>query len=273
MAHYSSTLAWKIPWTEEPGGLQFTGSLRVGHEWATSLSLSCIGGENGNPHQCSCMENPRDWGAWWTAIYGVAQSPTRLKWLSSSSIDVCFWLFVTPWTVAHQAPLSMGILQAKILEWVAMSSSKESSQPRDATQVSGITDGFFTIWATREAHRCVFSSVQFSSVVQSCPTLQPHELQHSRPPCPSPTPGVYSNSCPSSRRCHPAISSSVVPFSSCPQSLPSVRVFSNESTLLMRWPKYWSFSFSISPSNEYPGLIPLMGVTITKSNFGTFLSL
>ena len=75
------------------------------------------------------------------------------------------------------------------------------------------------------------------------------------PPCPSPTPGVYPNSCPSSWWCHPAISSSVVPFSSCPQSLPSTRVFSNESALRMRWPKYWSFSFSISPSNEHPGLV------------------
>ena len=86
-------------------------------------------------------------------------------------------------------------------------------------------------------------------------SLQPHESQHARPPCPSPTPGVYSNSCPSSRWCHPAISSSVVPFSSCPPISPSIRVFSNESTLRMRWPKYWSFSFSVSPSNEHPGLI------------------
>ena len=75
-----------------------------------------------------------------------------------------------------------------------------------------------------------------------------------RPPCPSPTPGVHSNSRPLSRWYHPAISSSVVPFSSCPQSLPA-SVFSNESTLHMRWPKYWSFSFSIIPSKEHPGLI------------------
>ena len=63
-------------------------------------------------------------------------------------------------------------------------------------------------------------SVQFSFVAQSN-SLWPHESQHARPPCPSPTPGVYSNSCPSSRWCHPAISSSVIPFSSCPQSLPA----------------------------------------------------
>ena len=65
------------------------------------------------------------------------------------------------------------------------------------------------------------SPVQFSSVAQSCPTLRPHESQHARPPCPSPTPTVYSDSCPSSWWCHPAISSSVVPFSSCPQSPPT----------------------------------------------------
>ena len=98
-------------------------------------------------------------------------------------------------------------------------------------------------------------NVQFSRSVMS-DSLQPHESQHARPPCPSPSPGVHSDSCPSSPWCHSAISSSVVPFSSCPQSLPaSDRVFSNESTLRMRWPKYWSISFSISPSKEIPGLI------------------
>ena len=84
MAPHSSTLAWKILWTEEPGGLQSMGSLRVGHDWVTSLSLSCIGEGNGNPLQCSCLENPRDRGAWWAAVYGVTQSQTRLKRLSSS---------------------------------------------------------------------------------------------------------------------------------------------------------------------------------------------
>ena len=69
-----------------------------------------------------------------------------------------------------------------------------------------------------------FSSVQFSCSVVSN-SLRPHELQHARPPCPSPTPGVHSNSCPSSRWCHPAISTSVVPFSSCPQSLPASESF------------------------------------------------
>ena len=96
-------------------------------------------------------------------------------------------------------------------------------------------------------------SDQISRSVMS-DSLQPHESQHSRPPCPSPTPGVHSDSHPSSQWCHPAISSSIVPFSSCPQSLPASESFPM-STLRMRWPKYWSFSFSIIPSKEIPGLI------------------
>ena len=79
-------------------------------------------------------------------------------------------------------------------------------------------------------------------------SLWPHGLQHARFPCLSSTPGAYSNSCRSSWWCHPVISSSVIPFSSCLQFSPSIRVFSNESVLHIRWPKDWSFSFSISPS-------------------------
>ena len=66
---------------------------------------------------------------------------------------------------------------------------------------------------------------QISSVAQLCPTLQSHEPQHARPPCPSPTPGVHPNPCSLCRWCHPTISSSVVPFSSCPQSFPASRSF------------------------------------------------
>ena len=146
MAPHSSTLAWEIPWMEEPGRLQSMGSLRVGHDWATSLSLfpfmhwrrkwqptpvflpgesqgwgslvgcrlcghtesdttewlhfhfslSCIGKGNGNPLQCSCLENPRDGGAWWATVYGVAQSRTRLKRLSSSSSRVIHGILSLP---------------------------------------------------------------------------------------------------------------------------------------------------------------------------------
>ena len=87
-------------------------------------------------------------------------------------------------------------------------------------------------------------------------SLWPHELQDGRLPCPSPTPGVYPNSSPLSRWCHPTISS-CRPLILPPSIIPSIRGFSNESVLRIRWPKYWSFSFSfsISPSNEYSGLI------------------
>ena len=94
-------------------------------------------------------------------------------------------------------------------------------------------------------------SVQFSCSVVS-DSLQPHRLRHARPPCPSTTPGVYPNS---SWWCQPTVSSSVVPFSSCPQSLPASGTFQMSQPHPIRWPKYWSFSFNIIPSSEHPGLI------------------
>ena len=94
----------------------------------------------------------------------------------------------------------------------------------------------------------------FSHSVMS-DSLRPHELQHAKFPCPSPSPEVCSNSCPLSQRCHPTISSSAGFFSSRPEVFPSIRVFSNELALHIMWPKYWSFSFSNSPSNDYSRLI------------------
>ena len=93
MAPHSSTVAWEIPWMEEPGRLQSMGSVRVGptERLHFHFSLSCIGEVNGNPLQCSCLENPRDREAWWAAISGVAQSRTRLKRLSSSSSSNTIW--------------------------------------------------------------------------------------------------------------------------------------------------------------------------------------
>ena len=81
MAPHSSTLAWKIPWMEEPGGLQSMASLEsdMTERLHFHFSLACIGEGNGTPLQCSCLENSRDGGAWWAAVYGVAQSRTRLK--------------------------------------------------------------------------------------------------------------------------------------------------------------------------------------------------
>ena len=96
-------------------------------------------------------------------------------------------------------------------------------------------------------------SVQFSHSVMFN-SLRPHGLQHARLPCPSPTPGACSNSCPLSQWCHSTISSFIVPFSSCLQSFPASGSF-QMSVLRNSQPKDWNFSFSISPSNEYSGLI------------------
>ena len=89
MAPHSGTLAWKILWTEEPGRLQSMGRWRSDRtKWLHfHFSLSCIGEGNGNPFQCSCLENPRGGVVWWAAVYGVTHSWTRLKWLSSSNIQ------------------------------------------------------------------------------------------------------------------------------------------------------------------------------------------
>ena len=90
MAPHSSTLAWKLPWMEEPGRLQSMGSRRVGHgtrlrDFTFTFHFHALEKEMATHSQCSRLENPRDGGAWWAAICGVAQSQTRLKRLSSSS--------------------------------------------------------------------------------------------------------------------------------------------------------------------------------------------
>ena len=182
--------------------------------------------------------------------------------------------FVTAWTVVCHAPLSMGILQARILVWVAMPSSMGSSQPRDWTYVSHITGEFFAIWATKnpgvgslfflqgnfptqESNQDLMHSVQFGSV---------QSLSHVR---------LFVTPWITARQASLSITNSwsslrlksiksVMPSSHLilrrpllllPSIPPSIRVFSNELTLLMRWQKYWSISFNISPSNEHPGLI------------------
>ena len=102
-ATHSSTLAWKIPRTEEPGRCSPLGREEsdTTERLPFHFSFSCIGEGNGNPLRCSCLENLRDWGAWWAAVYGVAQGWTRLKWLSSSStakkITALTWVVIYLW--------------------------------------------------------------------------------------------------------------------------------------------------------------------------------
>ena len=113
----------------------------------------------------------------------------------------------------------------------------------------------FCLWIGVEKN--IFFLLQFSPSVMSN-SLWPHGLQHVRPPCVSPTPGVYWNSCPLSRWCHPANHLILChPLLLPPSIFLSIRVFSKESVLHIRWPKHWGFSFNISPPNEYSGLISL----------------
>ena len=130
---------------------------------------------------------------------------------------------------------------------------------------SNLTDFFPLVGQTATfpfATHLTIVSVQFSSVAHLCLTLC-DPMNRSTTGLPVHHQFPESTQCPSSRWCHPIISFSVVPFSSCPQSLPA-SVFSNESTLHVRWPKYWSFSFTICPSNEHPGLISLQSKGLSR---------
>ena len=149
-------------------------------------------------------------------------------------------------------------------KWYNNHLSLSSAFP-DVGKVSNSNDWLNTFFASQVIPNSVFltlfnltelltDGVQFSRSVVSG-SKQPYGWQHARLPCPSPTPGACSNSCPLSHWCHPTISSSVIPFSSHLQSFPASGSFPSESVLLIRWPQHWSFSFSISPSNEYSGLI------------------
>ena len=129
----------------------------------------------------------------------------------------------TPWTIAHQAPVSIGFSRQEYWSGLPFPSPGDLSdtgiKPRSPALQA---DSLLTELWRKPSIR--LSSVQFSHSVVS-DSLRPHESKHARPPCPSPTPRVHSNSCPLSQWCHPAISSSVVPFSSCPQSLPASESF------------------------------------------------
>ena len=127
MATHSSILAWRIPWMEEPGGLQSMGSQRVGHDWASS-------------HPFTSFHFLFKW--------------SEVKWVKWSEVKSLSHvrLSAIPWTVAYWAPPSMGFFQARILEWIAISFSRGTSRPRAWTQVSRVVSGCFTVWATREHH-------------------------------------------------------------------------------------------------------------------------
>ena len=165
-------------------------------------------------------------------------SVTKVSFTSSHPIWISFFPFLGVWKLSQLKQETEAIVRLNLFA--------------SYTSVTTILLGL-VLSSLKIILMYMFSSVQFSRSVVS-DSLRPHESQHARPPSPSPTPEVHSDSCPLSQWCHPAISSSVVSFSSCPQSLPA-SVLSNESTLRMRWPKYCSFSFSIIPPKEIPGLM------------------
>ena len=159
MAPDSSTLAWKIPWTEEP----------VGHDWVTSLSLSCIGEGNGNPLQCSCLENPRDGGAWWAAVYGVAQSQTQLKWLSSSSSNILLSM------VVQQRVVILEFSQEKMSARPSTASCRPKHFPNapPLNTTLGIRISIYDFWGTKtfslSHHTQTYSAYNTPTVPQGCP--------------------------------------------------------------------------------------------------------
>ena len=167
------------------------------------FSLSCIGEGNGNPLQCSCLENPRDGGAWWAAVYGVTQSWTRLNWLSSSnpSSGLRGSYVGIPTIDLHTQPLL----------WLCSHSvMSDSATPWIAARQASLS---FTIFQS-------FLKLMFIE-----PVILSNQLILCRP------------------------------LLLMPSVFPRIGVFSYESALRIGWPKYWSFSFSIRPSNEYSGLI------------------
>ena len=180
-------------------------------------------------------------------------------------------LFVTPWTTGVTRSLKSLLqhhnLKASILRNSAFCYGPALTSIHNYWKTIALAIGTFVGkvrsllfnmlfvkgFLPRSKHLLIYAYIYYCcSVAQSCLTLWPHGLQHTRLPWPSPSPWVCSNSCPLSQWCHPTISSSVVPFSSCPQSFPASGTFA-ESSLHIRWPKYWSFS--LSTSNAYSGLI------------------
>ena len=171
----------------------------------------------------------QDWTDSWGACKCTQLETSWVSHPSAKSLDCSL-----PGSSVHR------ILRERILQWDGMPFSRGPSWPRNQTRVSYISciGKWFCITSATWEAVIPFSSDQFSRSVMSN-SLQPHEPQHTRLPCPSPTPGVYPNSCPLSPWCHPTISSSVIPFSSCPQSFPASGLFQMSQ---ISWPKYWSSS-------------------------------
>ena len=215
MAPHSSTLAWQIPWTEEPGHCSPWGRTEsdTSERLHFHFSLSCIGEGNDNPLPCSCLENPRDRGAWWAAVSGVAQSWTRLKRLSSSSAysqevigsSLKVWCCSIPVIITTLLTTSNRETSCHMAsKWPSFRSFPEGLLCRTVWVIAK-TKPKSRIWKyyssqrwsqeiNQQVSKCNREGgtkpIQFSLLVMSS-SLRPHGLQHARLPCPSPTPGVH----------------------------------------------------------------------------------
>ena len=222
MATHSSILAWRIPWTEEPGGLQSMGSQRVTSwvSWSFQIILSPILIQRNKGGSCEINSSP------WQRMKITYTSRMRFNVTPSRK---CLHLF---------SPLLWNpVMLSTVIPWYPQGIG---SRTTSHTQI------------------CRYS-VQFSRSVVS-DSLWPHESQHARPPYPSTTAGFYPNPCPLSWWCHPTTSSSVVPFSSCPQSFPAIFPALKFSQGLFKWvssshqvAKVWEFQCQYQSFQWTPG--------------------
>ena len=194
MATHSSILPWGMSWTEEAGELQSIGSHRAWRNWRDVAHMHRVRGPRWKRF---CLNGI-------LYVQEVHNLPGGGLVASLSPVQLC----ATPRTIAHQVPLSMGISTQEFWSGLTFPSPRDIPDPRIKPYLLHIS--LFYVWELWEV-------VQFSHSVDF-DSLRPHGVQHTRLPCPSPTPRAYSNSCPSSQGCHPTISSTVVPFSSCLQS-------------------------------------------------------
>ena len=208
MAPDSSTLAWKIPWTEEPGRLQSMGLLRVGHDWKTSLSFFTFmhWRRKWQPTPVFLPGESQGGGAWWAAVYGVAQSWTWLKQLSSSSN-----LMYTRVIPREKWVTQRGSLEFRLKSWILNREGGRRCQPLKFSSVQSLSCVwlFVTPWIVAHQASLSITNSRSSLRLMSIESVMPssHLIL-----------------------CRPLLLLSPIP--------PSIRVFSNESTLRMRWPKY-----------------------------------
>ena len=274
MAPHSSTLAWKIPWTEDPRGLQSMGSLRVGHDWATSLSLFIFmhwrrkwqptpvflpGESQGRGSLVGC----RLWGHTESDTTEVTQQQQQQQDTEQFSYivngDEKFWkksgnklaVLMRLHTYDQIIPL-LGIYPRNetihLQKNLYVNIYNRYIHNRKNLEITQFPSSVIPL-----SHG--ISSVQFSSVAQSCPTLW-DPMNRSMPGLP-----IHHQLLESTKTHVHWIGDTIQPSHPLstllllPSIFPSIRVFSNESAHHIRWPKYWSFSFNISPSNEHSGLI------------------